>query len=100
MAVGFSPYYQPPMPNVAVIMRGPSPLQPFRMETGERGSASDMDTLKAQILAARNPGEVTQAIASASFSPRAAAFTSLIQLVGTGRRLSLGSLGVPGRCKT
>jgi pentatricopeptide repeat protein len=97
MAVGFPQFYTASMPSVAVMVRGPSPLQsPTYRNGGRAGSATDMDTLKALIAAARHPGEVTQAIASATFAPRAAAFTSLIQLVRPRlykRVLSMRSLG-------
>lgn len=53
-----------------------------------RNIASDMDSLKRLIAAARpGTGEVTHIIATATFCPRAAAFTSLLQLCAKSREM-------------
>lgn len=81
-----SPYYPLPMPIMLPAQRQPSPVaQAAPGEDGQAGAADNMDQLKAQVAAARpGTGEVAKAIGAATFGPRAAAFTALIQQVGPG----------------
>lgn len=80
---GFPPYLNGVIPSVAVMVRTPSHLHNGTTRgEGRNGGPADMESLRAQIAAARpGTGEVAKAIASATFAPRAQAFTSLIQLV-------------------
>lgn len=65
------------------LLRAPS------YDGGQRGPPSnggphDLEHLKARILEARQPGEITAAIAASTFGPRINAFTSLINMVSWG----------------